>query len=53
MNYGTRKPPKLSEIEEIMNKRFGNRNTKTNKWMGIKFSEEEYQDDMENIGQES
>ena len=43
----------LSEIEEIMIKRFGNKNTKKNKWMGIKFSEEEYQDDMENIGQES
>ena len=53
MNYGNRKLPKLSEIEEIMIKRFGNKNTKKNKWMGIKFSEEEYQDDMENIGQES
>ena len=53
MNYGNRKLPKLSEIEEIMIKRFGNKNTKTKKWMGIKFSEEEYQDDMENIGQES
>jgi|LauGreDrversion4_2_1035121.scaffolds.fasta_scaffold16496_4 flagellar biosynthesis GTPase FlhF len=47
MNYGNRKPPKLSEIEETMIKRFGNRNTKTNKWMGIKFSEEEYQDDVD------
>ena len=47
MNYGNRKPPNLSEIEEIMIKRFGNINTKTRKWMGIKFSEEEYQDDMD------
>ena len=51
MNYGNRKMPKLSEIEEIMIKKFGNRNTKSNKWIGIKFSEEEQVDELEDIEQ--
>uniref|UniRef100_A0A6C0KPK3 SF3 helicase domain-containing protein n=1 Tax=viral metagenome TaxID=1070528 RepID=A0A6C0KPK3_9ZZZZ len=46
MNYGNRKNPKLIELEEIMIKKFGNRNTKTNKWHGIKIK-----DDEENIDQ--
>jgi P4 family phage/plasmid primase-like protien len=49
MNYGNRKTPKLSEIEEIMIKKFGNRNTKTNKWMGIKFVEEEQSDNLDEV----
>ena len=53
MNYGNRKMPKLSDIEEIMIKKFGNRNTKTNKWMSVKFSEEEQSDDLECIEQEN
>ena len=51
MNYGNRKMPKLSEIEEIMIKKFGNRNTKSNKWIGVKFNEEEQSDELEDIEQ--
>jgi phage/plasmid-associated DNA primase len=49
MNYGNRQPPRLSDIEEIMIKRFGNKNTKTNKWMGIKFSDDEPTNDLEEL----
>jgi P4 family phage/plasmid primase-like protien len=50
MNYGNRKMPKLTEIEEIMIKKFGNRNVKTNKWLGIKIKEEEEQgDDLDDV----
>jgi P4 family phage/plasmid primase-like protien len=42
MNYGNRKPPKLSEIVEVMVKKFGNTNSK-GKWMGIKIKMEEEQ----------
>jgi hypothetical protein len=31
LNYGT-KPPKLSDLEEAVIKRYGSRNVKTNKW---------------------
>ena len=43
--------PKLTEIEEIMIKKFGNRNIKTNKWLGIKIKEEEEQqcDDLDDV----
>jgi P4 family phage/plasmid primase-like protien len=47
MNYGNRKPPKLSEIEEAMIKKFGNRNIKTNKWHGITMKEDDIQNDNE------
>jgi len=53
MNYGSRKMPKLSEIEDIMIKKFGNRNTKTNKWHGVKFREEEQNDELEDIEQDN
>lgn len=47
--YGNRKqPPKLRDIEEVMNKKF-TRDLKTNKWLGIKIIEEEqseYLDDL-------
>ena len=49
VNYGNRKPPKLSELEEIMNKKFGNRNTLTNKWINVKIKQDEGQDDLEEI----
>jgi P4 family phage/plasmid primase-like protien len=49
MNYGNRKPPKLSEIEEIMIKRFGNRNTKTSLWHGIKVRLEDDTEYLEEI----
>ena len=44
MNYGNRKPPKLSEIVEVMVKKFGNTNIK-GKWIGIKIKVEEDQVD--------
>ena len=40
-NYGGRTAPKLSELLEIMVKKFGNKNSKTNKWHNIKIKEEE------------
>jgi P4 family phage/plasmid primase-like protien len=49
MNYGNRKAPKLIELEEIMIKKFGNRNMKTNKWHGIKIKEEEMDDLLEEL----
>jgi P4 family phage/plasmid primase-like protien len=49
VNYGNRKPPKLSELEEIMNKKFGNRNATTNKWINIKIKQDEEQNDLEDI----
>ena len=48
LNYGSRKPPKLSELEEIMNKKFGNRNTTTNKWINVKIKQEQ-DNDLEDI----
>jgi phage/plasmid-associated DNA primase len=49
VNYGNRKPPKLSELEDIMNKKFGNRNPLTNKWINIKIKQDEEQNDLEDI----
>ena len=49
MNYGNRKSPKLTELEEIMIKKFGNRNSKTNKWHGIKIKDEDGFDDLEDL----
>jgi P4 family phage/plasmid primase-like protien len=49
MNYGNRKAPKLIELEEIMIKKFGNRNMKTNKWHGIKIKEDEIDDVLEEL----
>lgn len=49
VNLGNRKPPKLSELEEIMNKKFGNRNVLTNKWNNIMIKEDETGDDMDTI----
>ena len=49
VNHGNRKPPKLSELEEIMNKKFGNRNLATNKWSNIMIKEDETGDDMDEI----
>ena len=49
VNLGNRKPPKLSELEEIMNKKFGNRNLVTNKWNNIMIKEDETGDDMDEI----
>ena len=49
MNYGNRKAPKLIQLEEIMIKKFGNRNMKTNKWHGIKIKEDELDDTLEEL----
>jgi P4 family phage/plasmid primase-like protien len=48
-NFGNRKPPKLSELEEIMNKKFGNRNMATNKWANVMLKEDEETDAMDEI----
>ena len=40
MHYGNRKI-KLLDLEEVMNKKFGHKNPKTNKWHGIKIKEDE------------
>ena len=45
MNYGNRKPPKLTELVEVMVKKYGKINSK-GKWSGIKIREEEEEDDM-------
>jgi P4 family phage/plasmid primase-like protien len=44
MNYGNRKPPKLTELVEVITKIFGKTDTK-GKWRGIKFKEDDEQDD--------
>ena len=49
LNHGNRKPPKLSELEEAMSKKFGNRNVATNKWNNVMIKEEEGGDDMDEI----
>jgi P4 family phage/plasmid primase-like protien len=36
MNYGHRKVPKLSELIDVVNKKFGNRQAKSNKWYNFK-----------------
>ena len=45
--YGNRKMPKLTELDEAMNKKFGNRNMK-NKWVNICIKQENT-DDLEEI----
>jgi P4 family phage/plasmid primase-like protien len=46
LNHGNRKAPKLSEIEEVMNKKFGNRTGKSGgRWQGIKFKDDLEQED--------
>lgn len=35
-NYGSERMPRLSELDELMVRKFGPMNTKTNKWMNIK-----------------
>ena len=45
MNYGNRKAPKLSELIDKMIEKFGNKNTKSNKWHNIKIKEDECEED--------
>lgn len=50
MNFGNRKMPKLSELEDVMIKKFGNRNSKTNKWHGIQIKpDEEQSNDIDDL----
>jgi P4 family phage/plasmid primase-like protien len=50
MNFGNRKMPKLSELEDVMIKKFGNRNNKTNKWHGIQIkADEEQNNDIDDL----
>jgi len=50
-NYPGRKMPKLMELEEVITKKYGSRNMKTNKWLGIRLkhddTEENPLDDLE------
>ena len=48
VNYGNRKPPKLSEIVEVMEKKYGRLNSQ-NRWKGIKLKEEEETDDLDDL----
>ena len=49
-NLGNRRPPKLAELEEILNNTFGNRNVKTNKWHGIRINyDDENEDALDNL----
>jgi P4 family phage/plasmid primase-like protien len=48
-NGDLRTLPKLTELEEAMNKKFGNRNAKANKWLGITIKEDEDDDDIANL----
>jgi P4 family phage/plasmid primase-like protien len=49
MNYGNRKSPKMSEIEDAMVKKFGARNAKTNKWQGITIKVDDEGDDLDEL----
>ena len=46
--YGNRKMPKMTELDEAMNKKFGNRNSK-NKWINVNICQEEVGDDLEEL----
>ena len=46
--YGNRKMPKMTELDEAMNKKFGNRNSK-NKWINVSICQEEVGDDLEEL----
>lgn len=49
INYGNRKAPKLSELVEIIIKKFGNKNAKTNKWTTFKIKEDEEADEIDEL----
>ena len=44
MNYGNRKAPKQSELIDVIIKKFGNKNSRSNKWHNIKIKEDEMVD---------
>lgn len=41
VNYGNRKPPKASELFEAIIKKFGNKDSKKNKWLTFKIKDDE------------
>jgi hypothetical protein len=49
MNYGNRKGPKASELYEVINKKFGNRDSKKNKWFNITIKEDDADDDISEL----
>ena len=48
MNYGNRKPPKLSELVDVMVKRYGKLNAK-GRWTGIKIKDEDNDDELNEL----
>lgn len=46
--YGNRKMPKMTELDEAMNKKFGQRNAK-NKWVNVFIKREEGPDELEEL----
>jgi len=46
--YGNRKMPKLTELDEAMNKKFGLRNLK-NKWINVMIKREDLQDEVDEL----
>jgi phage/plasmid-associated DNA primase len=49
MNFGGRKAPKLSELVDVLVKKYGSKNGKTKKWHNIKIIEEEFTEDVEDL----
>ena len=49
MNYGSRRPPKLSELVEVIVKKFGPKNSKKNKWFTFKIREDDIDDEMDEL----
>jgi phage/plasmid-associated DNA primase len=50
--YGNRKMPKLTELEEAMNKKYGMRNSKTNKWLNVTIQYDDERDALEELDDE-
>ena len=48
MNYGNRKPPKLSELVDVMVKRYGKLNAK-GRWTGIKIKDDDNDDELNEL----
>ena len=49
INYGNRKPPKASEVYDAINKKFGNKNSKKNKWLTFNFKVDEDQECIDEL----
>jgi hypothetical protein len=44
--------PKLTELEEAMNKKYGMRNSKTNKWLNVTIQYDDERDALEELDDE-